>query len=163
MLEALAVNRIKEEVDEDANIIFGTCTDEDLHGRIRVSLVATGIERPNEVPIAEPPNIPPPEPETVVDVPNIPDLSDIFHEEEPVETEPDLLQTDTFFGKKEEVILPSQRKEEVILPSQQKNDLAVEMTETRSSKLIFAMSSVELNSVSKASAVAPKLSERILS
>ncbi len=39
-----AANRIREEVDEDANIIFGSAIDESLNGRIRVSVVATGIE-----------------------------------------------------------------------------------------------------------------------
>jgi len=39
-----AANRIREEVDEDANIIFGAATDDTLEGRIRVSVVATGIE-----------------------------------------------------------------------------------------------------------------------
>lgn len=38
-----AANRIKEEVDEDANIIFGSSFDEALGGKIRVSIVATGI------------------------------------------------------------------------------------------------------------------------
>ena len=39
-----AANRIRDEVDEDANIIFGSTFDEGLEGRIRVSVVATGIE-----------------------------------------------------------------------------------------------------------------------
>jgi cell division protein FtsZ len=39
-----AVNRIREEVEEDANIIFGTSVDETMNGRIRVSVVATGID-----------------------------------------------------------------------------------------------------------------------
>ena len=39
-----AANRIREEVDEDANIIFGTSVDETLNGRVRVSVVATGID-----------------------------------------------------------------------------------------------------------------------
>ena len=39
-----AVNRIKEEVDEDANIIFGSSFDASLDGKIRVSIVATGID-----------------------------------------------------------------------------------------------------------------------
>ena len=39
-----AANRIRDEVDEDANIIFGSTFDEELEGRIRVSVVATGIE-----------------------------------------------------------------------------------------------------------------------
>ncbi len=41
-----AANRIREEVDEDANIIFGSSTDESLTGRMRVSVVATGIDTP---------------------------------------------------------------------------------------------------------------------
>jgi cell division protein FtsZ len=45
-----AANRIREEVDEEANVIFGSAVDETLTGRIRVSVVATGIEsqRPAE-------------------------------------------------------------------------------------------------------------------
>ncbi len=39
-----AANRIREEVDADANIIFGATLDETLSGRIRISMVATGIE-----------------------------------------------------------------------------------------------------------------------
>ena len=39
-----AANRIREEVDEDANIIFGTSVDESMNGRVRVSVVATGID-----------------------------------------------------------------------------------------------------------------------
>ena len=38
-----AANRIRTEVDEDAHIIFGAAYDEALEGRIRVSVVATGI------------------------------------------------------------------------------------------------------------------------
>ncbi len=41
-----AANRIREEVDEDANIIFGSAIDESLAGRVRVSVVATGIDTP---------------------------------------------------------------------------------------------------------------------
>ncbi len=49
-----AANRIRSEVDEDANIIFGSCFDDRLAGKIRVSVVATGIggavaaKRPDE-------------------------------------------------------------------------------------------------------------------
>ena len=41
-----AANRIREEVDEDANIIFGSAIDDTLQGKIRVSVVATGIDSP---------------------------------------------------------------------------------------------------------------------
>jgi cell division protein FtsZ len=43
-----AANRIREEVAEDANIIFGSAVDETLNGRIRVSVVATGIDTHSE-------------------------------------------------------------------------------------------------------------------
>lgn len=39
-----AANRIREEVDEEANVIFGSAVDESLTGKIRVSVVATGID-----------------------------------------------------------------------------------------------------------------------
>ena len=38
-----AANRIREEVDADANIIFGTAFDNAMEGEIRVSVVATGL------------------------------------------------------------------------------------------------------------------------
>lgn len=41
-----AANRIREEVDEEANVIFGSAVDASLNGRIRVSVVATGIDSP---------------------------------------------------------------------------------------------------------------------
>jgi cell division protein FtsZ len=39
-----AVHRIRKEVDEEANIIFGSSVDEAMNGRVRVSVVATGID-----------------------------------------------------------------------------------------------------------------------
>ncbi len=55
-----AATRIREEVDQDANIILGATFDESLDGIIRVSVVATGIEpalisanSPNNPAIAE--------------------------------------------------------------------------------------------------------------
>lgn len=39
-----AANRIREEVDANANIIFGSTFDENLDGKMRVSVVATGID-----------------------------------------------------------------------------------------------------------------------
>ncbi len=54
-----AANRIREEVDAEANIIFGSVFDQRLEGRMRVSVVATGIdtaeagaERPKAVHLA---------------------------------------------------------------------------------------------------------------
>ena len=41
-----AASRIRQEVDEDANIILGATFDSSLEGIIRVSVVATGIDKP---------------------------------------------------------------------------------------------------------------------
>ncbi|MEK7245522.1 MAG: cell division protein FtsZ, partial [Pseudomonadota bacterium] len=49
-----AANRIRTEVDEDAHIIFGAAYDETLEGRIRVSVVATGIRAAAAAKPAEP-------------------------------------------------------------------------------------------------------------
>ena len=50
-----AANRIRKEVDEDANIIFGSSIDETMNGRIRVSVVATGIDAAVTVQAEAPP------------------------------------------------------------------------------------------------------------
>jgi cell division protein FtsZ len=47
-----AASRIRQEVDEDANIILGATFDQSLDGIVRVSVVATGIDQPLSV--AEP-------------------------------------------------------------------------------------------------------------
>ncbi len=56
-----AATRIREEVDQDANIIVGATFDEALDGLIRVSVVATGIEQAqfnrNSTPSAPPPPV----------------------------------------------------------------------------------------------------------
>jgi cell division protein FtsZ len=50
-----AMNRIREEVAEDSNVIFGSAVDDSLAGRIRVSVVATGIDTPAAVQAEAPP------------------------------------------------------------------------------------------------------------
>jgi cell division protein FtsZ len=52
-----AANRVREEVDSQASIIFGTSLDPELEGRVRVSIIATGIESDA---IAAPPPLPMP-------------------------------------------------------------------------------------------------------
>ena len=49
-----AANHIRELVDEDANIIWGSAFNPDLQGKIRVSVVATGIDGTGEVQSAAP-------------------------------------------------------------------------------------------------------------
>ncbi|MGN3973848.1 cell division protein FtsZ [Tsuneonella sp. SYSU-LHT278] len=49
-----AANHIRELVDEDANIIWGSAFNPDLQGKIRVSVVATGIDGTGEVMSSEP-------------------------------------------------------------------------------------------------------------
>ena len=44
-----AANHIRELVDQDANIIWGSAFNPDLQGKIRVSVVATGIEQTAEM------------------------------------------------------------------------------------------------------------------
>src|ERR1700754_4943656 len=44
-----AANRIRDEGDPEANIIFGSTFDQGLDGRIRISVVATGIESAAQV------------------------------------------------------------------------------------------------------------------
>ena len=53
-----AATRIREEVDQDANIIVGATFDESLDGMIRVSVVATGIDQA----MSQRPTLPPLEP-----------------------------------------------------------------------------------------------------
>ncbi len=49
-----AANHIRELVDEDANIIWGSAFNPDLQGKIRVSVVATGIDGTGEVAMNQP-------------------------------------------------------------------------------------------------------------
>jgi cell division protein FtsZ len=44
-----AANRIRDEVDPEANIIFGSTFDQSLEGKVRISVVATGIESAAQV------------------------------------------------------------------------------------------------------------------
>ncbi len=44
-----AANRIRDDVDPDANIIFGTSIDESMDGRMRVTVVATGMESAHQI------------------------------------------------------------------------------------------------------------------
>ena len=53
-----AATRIREEVDQDANIIVGATFDETLDGVIRVSVVATGIDAAAAVRVAPPVSTP---------------------------------------------------------------------------------------------------------
>lgn len=39
-----AANRIRDEIESEANIIFGSAFDQSMNGRMRVSIVATGID-----------------------------------------------------------------------------------------------------------------------
>ena len=48
-----AANRIRQEIDPDANIIFGSTMDDSLEGSIKVSLVATGIQEDKDLQISE--------------------------------------------------------------------------------------------------------------
>ncbi|MFZ1988593.1 MAG: cell division protein FtsZ, partial [Alphaproteobacteria bacterium] len=67
-----AANRIRAEVDPDANIIVGSCFNPELEGALRVSVVATGIDVENsqvEMPLRPPARGAMPPPRMVQDVP----------------------------------------------------------------------------------------------
>lgn len=95
-----AANHIRELVDPDANIIWGSAFNENLDGRIRVSVVATGIDSDGTA-VAPPPtasfamsNTPPAEDPEPTASPFTSDLTaddevedDSVDEEAPVETE----------------------------------------------------------------------------
>jgi cell division protein FtsZ len=49
-----AATRIREEVDQDANIIIGATLDQSLEGIVRVSVVATGIDNLNQTQQTQP-------------------------------------------------------------------------------------------------------------
>lgn len=55
-----AANRIRDEVDPEANIIFGSTFDEHMSGKMRVSVVATGIDNVGQQvrPVAQPQPLP---------------------------------------------------------------------------------------------------------
>lgn len=92
-----AANRIREEVDPDANIIVGSTLDTSMEGMMRVSVVATGIdasEAVHEVPVprrrlAEPLN---PATQPVENIAAETSMEDEFHEDEEVSTEPTLFE-----------------------------------------------------------------------
>ncbi len=44
-----AANRVREEVDEDANIIFGATFDQAMEGKVRGSVLATGIDNSSNI------------------------------------------------------------------------------------------------------------------
>tara|TARA_A100001037_G_scaffold280264_2_gene282860 strand:- start:16 stop:1785 length:1770 start_codon:yes stop_codon:yes gene_type:complete len=68
-----AANRVREEVDTHASIIFGTSLDPELEGRVRVSIIATGIESDA---IAAPPPLPMPRLQVVGGVNTQPTVSE---------------------------------------------------------------------------------------
>jgi cell division protein FtsZ len=49
-----AVSTVRKQVDEEANVLFGSATDPSLEGRIRVSVVATGIDGPRSQELPRP-------------------------------------------------------------------------------------------------------------
>lgn len=68
-----ATERIRQEVDEDANIIFGICLDENLGDKIRVSVVATGLEENKEPKAPETMRLLNPEQEPIIVTPTTPE------------------------------------------------------------------------------------------
>ncbi len=88
-----AANRIRSEVDPDANILVGSALDSSLDGKMRVSVVATGIEvdamAPKEIPQKQysteaEPSVTEAEPEDEVAEADVTEV-EVSHEEEPLD------------------------------------------------------------------------------
>lgn len=89
-----AANEIRREIDPDANIILGSAFDTELEGKLRVSVVAAGVEsainyaaadKPNAETIRQPVAEPIPEPAEEVDIQIEPETVVIETAEEVVE------------------------------------------------------------------------------
>ena len=85
----MATERITAELADDANIIFGTCSSEEDMGRIRISLIATGLPLKEKPAVLQQPKKEE-EPAIAVDAPFMPQP---VPTEEPVEEQPALIQT----------------------------------------------------------------------
>lgn len=95
-----AANRIRDEVDPEANIIFGSTFDPTLEGKIRVSVVATGIDGKQENK-SMPQNIVRSQAELVLENPVI------------KVTEPEIKENNTDFARKNIPSYPNLRHQEI--------------------------------------------------
>ncbi len=134
----LAAERIRSELgEEDANIIFGTCADEALHGMIRISIVATGIdEMVTESPVVESFSAKQPK-ETVVDVPQT-EQTIAVQSNQTTETAEQLTLIEKTAGSDDTPFESVVRNEETDEATLNEDDIAVEMVEKpRSQPLLF--------------------------
>ncbi|MDY6407363.1 MAG: cell division protein FtsZ [Pseudomonadota bacterium] len=124
-----AAERIRQELDPDANIIFGSILDEELAGKIRISLVATGIDDMVDgtvEPVVEKPVVP--EPKIVEVIPEVKslNLTDLPPVNNSVE-EPALMDIPMVKKETESLILPERNLG--AMPA----DLVVELDESPTS------------------------------
>ena len=92
-----ATERIRSELPTEANIIFGACTDEALNGKIRVSLIATGIDQDHskDLPVEpKPPVVEQVEPKVI-----LPEVSEKIEEPEKFVQE-ELIKVSTIISEK---------------------------------------------------------------
>ncbi len=138
----MAAERIRQELgEEDANIIFGTCADEALHGKIRISLVATGIEAENGANRAVGLTPQPTRPETIVAVPVSQTQEEVIVEEvapAEIDTQIPLLSEGDNGTQEVESRSRTALENEGHMPYQNHLDIAVELTEKpREQPLLF--------------------------
>ncbi len=82
-----ATERVRQEVDEDANIVFGVCTDENAGDKIRISVIATGLEKKKETSTPETMHLLTPEQEPIIVTPqNMEEKQDFKPLQQQVET-----------------------------------------------------------------------------
>lgn len=115
----IIMQKIVSQVDENANVKFGSTVNEELEGAVQVSIVATGLGEP--VKVISPQPVPPPKPEPVVEGIHLKTTEiRLTHteEEKTVQTEePSLIPNDSFgFApvlKRQETVVPSELEVEV--------------------------------------------------
>ncbi len=82
-----AVNMVREQVDQDALIVFGSAFNQDLEGKLRVSVVATGIEGTGGAGLPVPEPIREKAPEPVIEQESVEEVAAPVDVAEPEEAE----------------------------------------------------------------------------
>lgn len=112
-----AVNMVREQVDPDALIVFGSAFSQELEGKLRVSVVATGIEGGSpSIEIPQPSRTDAPIAETVTEEPEAPvaeeasqetqSTEDIVNTQDEVVTEPSCVEAESAEVVVEDIVEP---------------------------------------------------------
>lgn len=105
-----AVNMVREQVDADALIVFGSAFNQDLEGRLRVSVVATGIEGTGHAHMPVPGPVREEVPEEIVETSEEP-AADMEGDAAPAFVEPEATEAEAQHAEAQE------REDDLTLPS----------------------------------------------